>query len=168
VADIFAARYPEYQYRVVQFLIEHLADVNQAFKGDLLSSLVLAVIGQVWISAGRGPGGTYVDPSTLPLERLCTSATRIADVTGISRQTVRRKLDALEARGWIVRNADSTYCLASTGGETAARRDLSETDVRALRRVARLFSDLEKIVRAGEADEAARGEIGVTRRRGPP
>jgi hypothetical protein len=164
VADIFAARYPEYQYRVVQFLIEHLADVNQAFRGDLLSSLVLAVIGQVWIGAMKAPDGTYVDPATLPPERLCTSATRIADVTGIPRQTVRRKLELLEGRGWIVRNPDSTYRLASTGGETAARRDLSETDARALRRVARLFSDLEKIVRAEE--DATRAEPGATRRGG--
>lgn len=165
MAAIFAARYPEYQYRVVQFLIEHLADVNQAFKGDLLASLVLGVIGQVWISATKGPDGRFVDPATLPPERLCTSATRIADVTGIPRQTVRRKLDLLETRGWIERNADSTYRLAIAEGQAAAKRDLSETDSRAMRRVARLFYDLEKIVRAAE-DEAARTGTEAARRRG--
>lgn len=155
VAAIFEARYREYQYRAVQFIIEHLADVSRAFRGDLLASLVLAVIGQVWISALKGPDGSFTDPDALPPERLGTSATRIADVTGIPRQTVRRKLELLEARGWIVRNPDSTYRLASSGGHTAAKRDLDETDARALKRVARLYAELEKIVQATERDATA-------------
>ncbi|RBI87432.1 hypothetical protein DRV85_00400 [Rhodosalinus halophilus] len=162
VATILEAHYPEYQYRVVQFLIEHLSDVSRTFKGDLQSSLVLAVIGQVWLNALKAPDGSYLDPAHLPPERLGTSATRISDVTGIPRQTVRRKLEVLEERGWIVRNPDCIYRLSSSDGETAARRDLSDLDARAILRFARLFTDLEKIVTAAgqEAHETGASASG--------
>lgn len=155
VAAIFGEHYPAYQYKVVQFIIEHLSDVGRAFNGDLQAMLVLAVIGQVHLNAHRSPDGTYRNAGRPPPERLSTSATRVADVTGIPRQTVRRKLDALEARGWILRNDDSTYRLAVEDETSVAHRALRDTDARAVRRFARLFADLERIVARGEAAEPA-------------
>jgi DNA-binding IclR family transcriptional regulator len=95
-----------------------------------------------------------IDLADLPPERTSTSASRIADITGIPRQTVRRKLAALEEWGWIVRNPDGTCRLAHTDGETAAKRDLSDVDRRALRRVARLFTDLETLVAENEKPDS--------------
>jgi hypothetical protein len=152
LTDLFMSHYPDVQYRLVQFVVEHLSDVGRAFKGDLQAALVLAVIGQVYLNAVRSRDGAAPDPATLPTERISTSATRIADVTGIPRQTVRRKLEFLENRGWVVRNADSTYCLAVQNGQSAAKRDLHDTDARGLRRLARLFTDLERLVERHEAD----------------
>lgn len=156
VSAIFAADYPTYQYKVVQFVVEHLSDVGKAFRGDLQAMLVLAVVGQVHINAHRKPDGTYRNAGQVPRERLSTSATRVADVTGIPRQTVRRKLDALEELGWILRNDDSTYRLAVDDGTSVAHRALLDTDARAVRRFARLFADLERIVARGEAADPAR------------
>lgn len=149
---MFMSHYPDVQYRLVQFVIEHLSDAGRAFKGDLQAALVLAVIGQVYLNALLSRDGTAHDPATLPTKRVSTSATRIADVTGIPRQTVRRKLEFLENRGWVVRNADSTYCLAVQNGQSAAKRDLRDTDARGLRRMARLFIDLERLLERHESD----------------
>jgi hypothetical protein len=153
VAGAFEARYIDYQYRFVEFFIDHLSDVSRSFKGDLQAMLVLALIGQSWLNAVRVTRAEGIDPLDLPPERTSTSASRIADITGIPRQTVRRKLAALEEWGWIVRNPDGSCRLAHTDGETAAKRDLSDIDRRALRRVARLFTDLETLVAENETPD---------------
>jgi DNA-binding MarR family transcriptional regulator len=159
VAAALDEQYTVYQYRFVEFFIDHLSDVSRAFRGDLQAMLVLALIGQSWINAVRAARSKGIEPADLPPERASTSASRIADVTGIPRQTVRRKLAALEERGWILRNEDGSCCLAHTDGQTTARRDLSDIDRRALRRVARLFADLEALVAAAEsAPEDCPGE----------
>lgn len=148
VAQVFGEDYRAYQYCFVEFLIEHLSDVSRTFRGDLQAALVLALVGQAWLGAARSAAAAGAGPETLPPARTSTSASRIADITGIPRQTVRRKLARLEDRGWIRRNADGSVRLVAEGGETAARRDLSEIDRRALLRVARLFADLEGLVAA--------------------
>jgi DNA-binding GntR family transcriptional regulator len=151
VAAALDAEYIVYQYCFVEFFIEHLTDVSRAFRGDLQAMLVLGLIGQSWINAVRAAQAEGIAPGDLPPERTSTSASRIADITGIPRQTVRRKLAALEERGWILRNKDGSCRLAHRDGQTAAKRDLSDIDRRALRRVARLFVDIEALVAAQEA-----------------
>lgn len=158
VRAIFAADYRTFQYRFVEFFIDHLADLSRAFRGDLQAMIVLALIGQVHMRAMRQAALAGQDPSALPPERLSISASRIADVTGIPRQTVRRKLEALERRGWALRGETGAYRLALRDGTAAARIDLEAVDRRALARVARLFRDLEAIVAAapkGAQDEQA-------------
>jgi hypothetical protein len=147
VAQVFEQRYRDYQYRFVEFFIEHLSDVSRPFKGDLQAVLVLAVLGQAWLKAARDARAEGRELEALPPERMSTSASRIADITGIPRQTVRRKLDTLENRGWILRNPDGSCRLVSANGQTAVKHDLAETDRRALLRVARLFANLESIVK---------------------
>jgi hypothetical protein len=144
----FTSNYQAYQYRFVEFFIEHLSDVSRSFQGDLQSMIVLALVGQVQMRAMRSAIEAGRDPRDLPAERVSISASRIADVTSIPRETVRRKLDGLERRGWILRNPDGSWRLAVADGEAAARTDLSDLDARAIGRVARLFRDLEFLVAA--------------------
>lgn len=154
-AEAFEAQYPTYQYRFVEFFIDHLSDVSRAFRGDLQAMMVLGLIGQKWLSALHEARAEGLDASDLPAARTSIGASRLADITGIPRQTVRRKLAKLEARGWIRQNPDCTYCMVNTDGQTAARRDLSDIDRRALQRVARLFADLEALVSAHDPSVAA-------------
>jgi hypothetical protein len=147
-AEAFEARYQDYQYRFVEFLVAHLSDVGRMFNGDLQAVLVLAVIGQTALNAARAAAAERLSAADLPPERLSTSASRIADVTGIPRETVRRRLLLLEERGWIARAADSSVRIAISGGDASVARDLAEIDRRALRRGAGLFADLEAIVAA--------------------
>ena len=100
--------------------------------------VVLAILGQAMLGAYRAPGdGGSRRPMT---------ASRIADVSGLDRETVRRKLKALAARGWIRQNADRSWEIASeTNHETRVRQDLAALDGRGLDRLARLYVALRPI-----------------------
>lgn len=143
VAREFENLYPSYQYLFVEFLTEHLADVSRCFRGDLQQVLILAVIGQVALQRhlarhGRNGAGAEAEPAI--------SASRLADVTGIPRQTVRRKLKELEARGWIAQTPAASFHLRVVDGNAPAQQDLADIDKRAIERVARLFCNLEKLL----------------------
>jgi hypothetical protein len=142
----FGASYRAYQYRFVEFFIEHLSDVSRAFRGDLQAMMVLALVGQVHMRAARAAAEAGIDPRAIPAERLSITASRIADVTCIPRETVRRKLGLLGGKGWVQRNPDGSWRLVVENGEAPARADLAKVDARAIERVARLFRDLETIV----------------------
>lgn len=145
----FGEDYPVYQYAFVEFLVDHLTDVGRSFGGDLQQMLLLAVIGQRRLRAIREAGG---DPRAVPPDRMSVTASRLADVTGIPRETVRRKLALLQDRGWIGQGADGGWLILADadGVRTRAREDLAELDLRSRRRVARLIADLEALCdRAG-------------------
>ncbi len=154
VLAAFDADYMAYQYRWVEFFIEHFTDLSRAFRGDLQSMMVLGLVGQVYLRAVRAALKTGSDPSAIPPERLGISASRIADVTDIPRETVRRKLAALEKKGWLARSGEAAWRLAVEGGEAAARNDLAAIDRRAMLRLARLVSDFEALV-AAQTERAA-------------
>ncbi|WP_371039328.1 MarR family transcriptional regulator [Rhodosalinus sp. FB01] len=148
LAERFAEEYPRYQYAVVEFMVAHLTDVSRAFHGDLQQALVLAVIGQVRLGAGRtARDAEQVQPAA---EELSITASRIADVTGIPRETVRRKLKLLQDRGWVDRRADGAWYLVSgadTDTTTPARRDFAELEERTRRILTRLVVDLGQLAR---------------------
>lgn len=150
LAEAFESFYLDYQYIFVQFLIEHLVDAGRVFKGDYQALLVMAVLGQARLAAARNvlaPEGCVADPVAAAES---TNASRIADITGIPRETVRRKLEALTELGWIEKDDQATYRLVFRDGRSVARRDLREVDQRAMQRVARLVADLEDVVERHE------------------
>lgn len=141
----FRRRYLDFQYAFVQTFTEHLADLSRFFKGDLAEMLIFAVIGQMYLQKSIEEAEA---PGTVPetFEKPLVSASRLADVTGIPRQTVRRKLAALERRGWIESQPGGTWALCFEDGQATARAELQALDDRAIDRVATLFRDLRKLV----------------------
>ncbi len=137
-ADHGLSQYAEIQYVIVQFLTEHLADCRQVFGGDLDAVLVLAVIGQRHISAYLAEARET--PPGRPVFSM--SASRIADVSGMPRETVRRKLAMLQQKGWVQQNSDATWAIAGDPGETKAQADLSELDQRGMARALRFHAEL--------------------------
>ncbi len=146
VRETLSSEYREYQYKFVEFFVEHLCDISLAFRGDLQQMMILAIIGQVRLRANNAARATGDEVLSLDEGRLSITASRIADVSGIPRETVRRKALALERKGWIARTGSSGWRLIVEAEEVPARVALSELDARAIRRVARLFDDLEMIV----------------------
>ena len=143
----FDADYMAFQYRWVEFFLEHLADLSRAFRGDLQAMIVLALVGQITLRAFHAAAKAGTDPADIPVERLCIGGSRIADVTGIPRETVRRRLAALERKGWLTREGEA-WRLAFRDGRAAAQVDLAVIDRRAKQRLARLFADFEVLVEA--------------------
>ncbi len=133
-------RYCEFQYAFVQFITEHLVDCRKHFDGNLDDVLILAILGQSRIRAvlTASPGSTAA-PGAL-------GASRLADVSGIPRETVRRRLSALGHRGWITRVDDGSWCIAGTAGESPVRRDLAELDRRGMARMLRFHADLSRLL----------------------
>lgn len=146
VRSLFEANYRPYQYCFVEFLTTHLSDLSRAFRGDLQAMIILAIVGQVLLRATVTAVERGQNPRDIPAERLSITASRLADVTGIPRETVRRKLQKLERKGWIMHDASGSWRLVVTGDKAPARDDLAEFDTRAMERVAWLFCDLEQIV----------------------
>lgn len=141
----FAEEYAAYQYAFVEFFVEHLTDLSRTFGGDLQQMMLLAVIGQRRLRAIRDAGG---DPGAVAPGETAISASRLADVSGIPRETVRRKLGLLARKGWIEQEAAGGWRIVARagGGDVPVRGDLLEQDRRARRRIARLVAEIEAIV----------------------
>lgn len=136
------ANYPTVQYHLVQFLAEHLTDCRKSIGGDLDEIMILAVLGQRYLDAQRDqPHGDAAAG-----DRVWMSATRLADVTGVARESVRRKLGRLETRRWVTRNEEGGWSLAVTGEGAQAKADLSDLDRRGIDRLGRLLAALLPVV----------------------
>ncbi|MEY3306792.1 MAG: hypothetical protein RLZZ413_830 [Pseudomonadota bacterium] len=140
VLDAFERNYAQVQYHYVQFLTEHLADCARTFSGDLTKVLVLAILGQRHIEAQ-----TSAQKDKAAGQPSAMSASRIADVTGLPRETVRRKLDALSDLGWVEQGPDRRWRIAAVDGTSTLRHDLRDLDARGLQRLARLYASLSPL-----------------------
>lgn len=137
------------RYHYVEFLTEHLSDCCRVFDGDLQEMLVLAVLGQVHVRAllDARPDGT-LEHRAAPMP-LGINASRIADITGISRQTVRRKLEKLRARGWVEQGTAGVWTLTVRDGAAAAREwsdGLGALDERSMERALRFAQRISKTI----------------------
>jgi len=143
----FEENYLLYQYCFVEFFLEHLGDASRIFKGDLQQAVVLALVGQVRLHALKRAVTTGQDPAGLDPSDMRISASRLADVSGIPRQTVRRKLSLLEALGWVSQANEGGWYLTvdPESGESPAKQDLDNVDRRARLRIARLVANLEEV-----------------------
>jgi hypothetical protein len=141
IKSSFFANYPCVQYHYVQFLTEHLVDCSKSFGGDFDQVIILAVLGQSHINAvvARAQRPKSNSPP------IWINASRIADVTGLARETVRRKLGLLADRGWVEQNERRGWQLVGPADGTRARRDLNALDRRAIARLAKLFAALEPL-----------------------
>jgi DNA-binding transcriptional ArsR family regulator len=148
VEAAFSDGYLDFQYCFVDFFVDHLGDLSRVFRGDLQQMMVLAVVGQARIRAVRDAVEAGADMAQVEKAPVGVSASRLADITGVPRQTVRRKLAALRDKGWVVQLADGSWSISGGDAAGSVRDSLAEVDRRAIARVARLFASLERVVEA--------------------
>lgn len=143
----FAADYVRFQYVLVNFLAEHLSDTSRVFGGDMQMVVILAVIGQVHLNAvmTNDVSGKALDD--IHPERRGITTNRLSDVTGIARETTRRKVLALERMGWLVRK-EGYWMLAMDRTDSVVRRAVQGLDSRGIKRGANLFFALSNILKA--------------------
>ena len=133
------------------FIIRHLIWLYGEFEGDLVQAIVLGEVAHHGVFGLRNQAGTVRELSRAIAERISTSAlTRmptnafsIAAATGIPRQTVRRKLEALRAKGWVTSDdAGNLVVSDAVRRHFAARTAALPRDVLALAaEVAALYRD---------------------------
>jgi len=94
------------------FFLSYLLRVYHAFDGDVVMAIVLGTIAHhnVRDLAPRTGYDTHLLSEALRMSRrkatgfLPTNAFSVSEATGIPRETVRRKIGSLAAKGWIRRN----------------------------------------------------------------
>jgi hypothetical protein len=96
------------------FLASQLLRILHAFEGDLLAAVVLGEIAQYNVQAlfrnrqfrpGERLEQALADPHQRErLLRAC-NALSVSEATGIPRETVRRRIESLLNKGWIVRDS---------------------------------------------------------------
>jgi hypothetical protein len=99
-----------------------LIALRRHFGGDLDRMLVLAVIGLRTMPLRRIDGRSYDDflAGRLAEQPSPINVQSISDTTGIPRETVRRKVRALVASGWIERREDGSLAVAPQAREELA------------------------------------------------
>ena len=125
-------------YVSVQFFVEQLLELSHAFEADLQSVVVLAIVGQMEIEARIRPHleGSGAIPSDAMIGRQPrTSISNIAEISGIPRETVRRKLEGLAQHGWVERDARGLWHIRlDSSAEAPVRRELIDIDRRQMER----------------------------------
>jgi predicted transcriptional regulator len=129
---------PHLRYEFIRFLAEQLADCCQAFDGDLDQVLLMAVLCQRSLGAQHM---ARLDPDKAS-DMAWMAALRIADVTGLPRETVRRKLKTLEARQWVRHDPQKGWAVAGDLVQARMNDDLARFEQRLRRRIIRLLLGL--------------------------
>lgn len=135
---------------VNRFLLRHLVRTYHGFDGDLTACIVLGQIAHHNMGALLGEARNLGDlverlatrGNPKPEELLPANAHSIARATGIPRETVRRKILWLVAKGWL--KQDGRANLMVTAAPARFFREASETSIRELLEVARLVAPLHE------------------------
>lgn len=99
----------EISYLMGRFLGEHLVRVYHLFEGDLSAAIVFATVAQhnvqrfydeIARDSDAGFDELVESSQHLPHMRHC-NALSVSAATGVPRETVRRKVRTLEAKGWL-------------------------------------------------------------------
>lgn len=117
------------QHYLTFLLSEHLIECRRVI-GDLDSVLLLIVLGLAQfehvkrVQSAERPESNELD-RTRPSPFLFTmKATRLSEITGIPRETVRRKLAVLARKGWLTQDAERNWSFVIRDGVTPVRAEL--------------------------------------------
>lgn len=135
--------YAHFQHNFIEFLAAHLSDSASLFNGDLEEMLVCVVLARANLRDEVGQSTHKKSPDSL---RSSLSAARLAELTGIPRETVRRKLKSLENRGWVTRVDRRGWRLTLEGDTPVLRTELQDYLRREIRRLVRLVRNLQEFM----------------------
>ncbi|MDE2597157.1 MAG: hypothetical protein KGL44_09795 [Sphingomonadales bacterium] len=92
----------------VAALTRHLVECRRFCDGDLDMFLVMTIIGERTFPVRNAPEAMshadFLEGSVSSLEPAAINLQSVSDYSGIPRETVRRKVEALIAKGWVVRD----------------------------------------------------------------
>jgi hypothetical protein len=133
--------YVTFQHEFIEFLVAQLIDFRKVFNGDLDETLVYIFVARYYLREERSRGqdhqdqdGYWAAPPTLA---------RIAEFTAIPRETVRRKLIALQSRGLIEKIDHDKWRPATKDDVPVIRSAYEEFWAREMRRLVKLVRALE-------------------------
>jgi DNA-binding transcriptional ArsR family regulator len=135
--------YVTFQHEFIEFLVAQLIDFRKVFEGDLDELLIYIFISRYHLREERGrkfdpDGDSY--PSAPP------TLSRIAEMTGIPRETVRRKLLALQTRGLLEKADQDKWQVTVRDDQPIIRREYEQFWAREMRRLVKLVRALKPFV----------------------
>lgn len=144
----YAAGFAAYHHAWSVFFVSHLGDLRRHF-GDLDEALLLAAFGLGPVADKRRAARRDRDALALGSRATSTGVTnakRLADVTGIPRETVRRKLERFRTRGWVEQEANGAWRLSvDAEGRARVAEALAPLHGEFLRRLARLLAEFAQL-----------------------
>ena len=136
-----SARHDAARHLFGRLVVDHLVGCSRVFGGDLVQMMLLAIIDQFYSDAFIAHGRTPLPPGAGRV-----SASYLAAITNIPRETVRRKLSLLAERGCAEQAEDHTWRLAVDSAGRNVWRELDELDERGLKRLAELQACLDSVL----------------------
>lgn len=132
----------------VESLITLLCKLRMAFDGDLDSALILALIGGSALPQHRLPKdlsyAAFLQSPDKEDYQVPLNTLSIAEVTGIPRETARRKLAVMEARGWVARDNKGHWKVGPHGAD-----DLRHMTDFSLEYLSALAETVQQVSRSG-------------------
>ena len=113
---------------MARFFLRYLNLLYRDFEGDLVLPIVLGEIAHhniIRLYSLKGSGMQVNEQAdNYPEQREYlepTNAYSISQATGIPRETVRRKIDKLQQKGWVLKNDQGEVCISDTVSEHFAK-----------------------------------------------
>jgi hypothetical protein len=138
---IVQEHYVTFQHEFIEFLVAQLIDFRKVFNGDLDELLVYIFVARYYLREERARGqdhqdqdGYWAAPPTL---------SRISEFTGIPRETVRRKLIALQNRGLLEKVDHDKWRPTEKDHVPVIRSEYEEFWAREMRRLVKLVRALK-------------------------
>jgi hypothetical protein len=131
----------------VEHFAELLITLRRQFDGDLDRLLIMAVIGVRTLPPQRVEGRSFTEfqSGALDAQPSVINVQSISDTTGIPRETVRRKVAQLEAKGWVERREGGELVVAPR-----AREDLAAGTEATMRYLVAVGAACVRAVAAGQ------------------
>ncbi len=164
VLEGYHRRFVEAQYVWTSFLLVHLIECRRRI-GDLDAMVVLIVIGLAalrQVQKVRELEGEHISlgymTADVPDKGEAVNAYSIANITGIPRENVRRRLADLAEKGWIEQAEDGGWRIRKAeSGPARAATDLADLTASTVARIADFVGRLATVSAAAAADAAAEG-----------
>lgn len=139
-STVVAENYIKFKHEFLEFLFAELLDMRTIFEGDLDALLIFISISRYYLRDERSH--PYGDDDVPFGDQHHLTLSRIAEITKIPRETVRRKLKQLESRGLLEKSAHDNWRLTVEGGQPVIRTAHEEVWRREMQRLVRLVRSL--------------------------
>ena len=135
--------YVKFQHEFIEFLFAHLVDMRVIFEGDLDALLIFISVSRYYLRDERANPDMSEDE--IGAHRHLTLS-RISELTGIPRETARRKLKQLESKGLLEKGPQDKWRLAVRDGQPVIRTKYQSVWGRVMSRLVRLVRTLKSDV----------------------
>ncbi|MGJ0506060.1 MAG: helix-turn-helix domain-containing protein [Methylocystis sp.] len=132
--------YVKFQHEFIEFLFAHLVDMRTIFEGDLDGLLIFMSVSRYYLRDERA--NPAMDEDELGSNRHLTLS-RIAELTKIPRETVRRKLQRLESKGLLEKGPYDNWRLTVLDGQPVIRTRYEPVWRRVMQRLVKLVRTLK-------------------------